>query len=74
MDERGKRWLPIICNEAWEKEIIPKDWKNNLILPIHNKGRHTKSENYREICLFSVGYKFYTRIIEITKKVYRKKM
>lgn len=60
----GIKWMHIICNEAWKMEKIPKDWENNLILPIYKKGDSTQCENFRAICLSSVGYKTYTRILE----------
>lgn len=44
--------------------MIPKDWENNLIIPIHKKGLQTQWENYRPICLAQTSYKTYTKILE----------
>lgn len=64
MGEVGQRWLLEVCRMAWNNERIPKDWENNLILPIHKKGDQTICDNYRAICLSSVGFKVYTKIVE----------
>jgi hypothetical protein len=30
---------------------MPEEWKNCIVLPIHNKGEKQKVENYREISI-----------------------
>lgn len=60
----GIDWMWRIFMEAEKENRIPNDWDNNLLLPIYKKGDKTDCENYRIICLSSIVYKTYTRIIE----------
>ena len=62
--EKAKKWMLKLINQIWEGEHIPKDWENNIIIPIYKKGSTTQCQNYRAICLSSVMFKLYTRIIE----------
>jgi hypothetical protein len=40
-----------ICS-IWNKEELPQQWKESIILPIHKKDGKTDYNNYRGICLF----------------------
>lgn len=46
----------------WMKEIR-ENWKINSIIPIYEKGKEIICDNYRTICLSSVCFQIYTRII-----------
>lgn len=64
LGESGIDWIWKIIKEVWEKKQIPREWENNLIIPIHKKGEQTQCENYRAICLAQTSYKLYTKILE----------
>lgn len=64
LGRKGKEWILNMFREAWNKQEIPKDWEENLIVPIYKKGEQTHCENYRAICLAQTIYKLYTRILE----------
>lgn len=64
LGKEGKKWLLEIMKEAWRTNLIPKDWEENLMVPIHKKGDEFECENYRDICLSPVAFKLYTRIVE----------
>jgi hypothetical protein len=41
----------------WNKEELPEDWKESVIVPIHKKGDKTECNKYRGISLLSTTYK-----------------
>ncbi|KAK6735731.1 hypothetical protein RB195_018767 [Necator americanus] len=46
-----------------QKERIPDQWKTSRTVLIHKKGDRENLRNYRPICLLSVLYKVFTKII-----------
>jgi hypothetical protein len=52
----------LICS-IWNKEELPQQWKESIIIPIHKKGNKTDCSNYRGISLLSTTYKISSNII-----------
>jgi hypothetical protein len=48
-----------ICN----KEKLPDQWKESVIVPIYNKGDKTECSNYPGISLLSTSYKSLSNIL-----------
>jgi hypothetical protein len=46
----------------WNKEELPHQWKESIVLPIHKKGDKTDCSNYRGISLLSTSYKILSNI------------
>ncbi|KAK6762617.1 hypothetical protein RB195_023369 [Necator americanus] len=46
-----------------QKERIPDQWKTSRTVLVHKKGDREDLRNYRPICLLSVLYKLFTKII-----------
>jgi hypothetical protein len=50
-------------NYIWNKEDLPDQWKESIIVPIHKKGDKTGYNNYRGISLLSTSYKMLLNIL-----------
>jgi hypothetical protein len=47
----------------WNKEELPHQWKESIMVPIHKKGDKTDCSNYRGISLLSISYKILSNIL-----------
>ena len=47
----------------WNKEELPGEWKESIIVPIHKKGDKTDCNNYRGISLLPTTYKILSNIL-----------
>jgi len=56
-------WLWKVIHEVWTTEKMPKEWKTAMICPIHKKGSKLDCNNYREIALLNVAYKFFSNCL-----------
>jgi hypothetical protein len=52
-----------LVNSIWNKEKLPDQWKEPIIVSVHKKGDKTDCDNYRGILLLSVLYKILSNII-----------
>jgi hypothetical protein len=52
----------LICS-IWNKEELPQQWKESIIVPIHKKGDKTDCNNYRGTSLLSTAYKILSNIL-----------
>jgi hypothetical protein len=50
-----------ICS-VWNKEELPQQWKESIIVPIHKKSDTTDCNNYRGVSLLSTVYKMLSNI------------
>jgi hypothetical protein len=46
----------------WNKEELPHQWKESIVIPVHKKGDKTDS-NYRSISLLPTSYKILSNIL-----------
>jgi hypothetical protein len=44
-----------LINSIWDKEELPDQWKEPIIVPVHKKGDKTDCNNYRGISLLSTS-------------------
>jgi hypothetical protein len=51
-----------LINSVWNKEELPDQWKESIIVPVHKKGDKTRCNNYRGISLLSTSYKILSNI------------
>ena len=47
----------------WNKEGLPDEWKESIIVPIFNKGDKTECNNYRGISLLPTTYEVLSNIL-----------
>jgi hypothetical protein len=47
----------------WNKEELPQQWKESIVVSIHKKGDKTDCRNYRGISLLSTSYKTLSNIL-----------
>jgi len=47
----------------WNKEELPEEWKESIIVSIHKKGDKTDCNNYRGISLLPTTYKILSNIL-----------
>jgi hypothetical protein len=52
----------LICS-IWNKEELPQQWKESMIVPIYKNGDKTDCNDYWEISLLSTAYKILSNIL-----------
>jgi hypothetical protein len=52
-----------LINSVWNKDELPDQWKQSIIVPVHKKGDKTDSNNYHGISLLSTSYKTLLNIL-----------
>jgi hypothetical protein len=52
-----------LINSVWNKEELPDQWKESIIISVHRKGDKTDCNNYRGISLLSTSHKILSNIL-----------
>jgi hypothetical protein len=52
-----------LVNSVWNKEELPVQWKESVIVPVYKKGDQTDCNNYRGISLLSTSYKILSDVL-----------
>jgi hypothetical protein len=52
-----------LINSVWNKEELPDQWKESIIVPVHIKGDKTDCNNYRGMSLLSTSFKILLSIL-----------
>jgi hypothetical protein len=52
-----------LINSVWNKEELPDQWKESIVVPIHKTGDKTDCNSYRGISLLSTSYKMLSNIL-----------
>jgi hypothetical protein len=55
--------LRLYMTLLWEHESILKDWKRQILVPLHKKGSRNVCDNYRGIALLSIPSKVFATAI-----------
>ena len=63
-------WLLELIEEVWRSGVVPQDWKDAELVPLHKKGDRMRCDNYRGISLLNVPGKVLSLILlERLKKI-----
>ena len=64
-----------LFNMLWDQEVVPDEWLDASITPIHKSGSQIQLTNYRPIALMSTVAKVYERVItdRLTKYLEKEK-
>jgi hypothetical protein len=52
-----------LINSIWNKEELPDQWKESIIVPVYKKGDKTDCSNYRGVSLLPFTYKILSNIL-----------
>ena len=57
--------LHSICQQMWETQQWPQDWKMSVLIPIPKKGNAKECSNYHAIALISHASKVMLKILQL---------
>jgi hypothetical protein len=52
-----------LINSIWNKEELPDQWKESIIMPIHKKDDKTDNNNYHVMSLLSASCRILSNIL-----------
>jgi hypothetical protein len=52
-----------VINFIWNKEQLPHQWKESIIVSLHKKGDETDCSNYNGLSLLPTSYKILSNIL-----------
>lgn len=61
--DKSIQMLQSLLNKIWREKVVPQDWRDSMVVPIHKKGDKANCSNYRGISLLSVPGKVLSRIL-----------
>ena len=59
-----------ICQQIWNNQQWPQDWKRSVFIPIPKKGNAKECSNYRTIVLISYASKVMLKILQARLQQY----
>ena len=59
-----------VCQQIWETQQWPQDWKRSVFIPISKKGNAKECSNYRIIALISHARKIMFKILQARLQQY----
>ena len=64
LKDNAMKVLHSICQQIWETQQWPQDWKRSVFIPIPKKGNAKECSNYRTIALISHVSKVILKILQ----------
>ena len=62
--------LHSICQQIWETQQWPQDWKRSVFIPVPKKGNAKECSNYHTIALISQASKVMLKILQARLQQY----
>ena len=62
--------LHLICQQIWNTQQWPQDWKSSVFIPIPKKGNGKECSNYRTTVLISHASKVMLKILQARLQQY----
>ena len=62
--------LHSICQQIWETQQWPQDWKMSVFIPIPKRGNAKECSNYRTTALLSLARKVMLKILQVRLQQY----
>ena len=59
-----------ICQQIWETQQWPQDWKRSVFIPVPKKGNAKECSNYHTIALISHASKVMLKILQVRIQQY----
>ena len=70
LNDDAVKVLHSICQQMWEIQQWPQDWKRSIFIPIPKKGNAKESSNYHTIALISHASKVRPKILQAKLEQY----
>ena len=70
LEDDAVKELPSICQQIWETQHWPQDWKRSIFILIPNKGNAKECTNYCIIALISHASKVMLKILQASLQQY----
>ena len=59
-----------MCQQIWNTQQWPQDWKKSVFIPIPKKGNAKECSKYHRVELISHAIKVMLKILQVTLKQY----
>lgn len=63
--ETVRKVIKLLKRELQKEEVISREWKMSVVVPIYKKEDSNRTENYRGISLLCTAYKVYAEVLKI---------
>ena len=70
LKDAAAKLLRSICQQIWQTQQWPQDWKRSIFIPIPKKGNAKECSNYHTIALISHASKVMLKILQVRLQLY----
>ena len=70
LKDAAAKLLHSICQQIWNTQQWPQDWKRSIFIPIPKKGNAKECSNYFTIAIISYTSKVMLKILQVRLQLY----